>query len=459
MILPERMRANPKGEGILTGFQNNILIRRKHYMKKRFLVFVMMCLAFVGLNMQAAMAAEVDILINKLLEKNIITQDEATQLISDMQKEGARENEAIKTVVAEAAKEEAKNNKQVLPKWVENMTIGGDVRMRFQTEDASNDTNPRRDRWRIRLRTGITSKINDQWSAAFGFATGGGTDGTDPISRNQTLTDEFQAPGARVDYAYIKYMPTKDITLMAGKIKNPIWITKDMIWDHDAMPDGLGGTFNFKASDNITFFITPGYFILKEIKETTKDPAMIAIQPGMNWKINNNLNFKVAGAYYNFMNVQGADMNVHSDGGNSRDADKKWIYRMNSTAFDAELGLKMANFLKNVSAFGEYVSSDADTDNTGWNAGIKLGESVSEKGQWQFIYNYRNLEKDAWVDWLPDSDFMGGSTGVKGSELEFSYGLSKNVSFGLDYYMNNAPIDNPANKKQNLLQVDLLVKF
>jgi len=429
-------------------------------MKKKFLVFALiMTLALIGLNTRSGRAGEADILVNKLVEKKILTQDEAAQMITDMLKEGPRQNEEIKTLVAESAKEEAKNNKQVLPSWVQNMTLSGDIRVRYQTEDVNNDTNPRRDRWRIRLRTGVTSRINDQWGAAFGLATGGGTDGTDPISRNQTLTDEFQAPGARIDYVYIKYTPVKDMTFMAGKIKNPLWITKDMIWDHDAMPDGLGGNLNFKASDSITFFVNPGYFVLKEIKETTKDPAMLAIQPGMNWKISDSLNFKVAGAYYNFINVQGTDMSVHSDGGNSRDAVNKWLYKMNSTAFDAELGLKMSNFLKNISVFGEYVKSDADADNTGWDAGIKLGESVSEKGQWQLVYNYRNLEKDAWVDWLPDSDFMGGATGVKGSEFEFSCGLNKNVSFGLDYYMNNQPIDNPTDKKQNLLQVDLLVKF
>jgi len=435
-----------------------IMKRRKYIMKKRFLVFVMMCIAFIGINTQNAKAAEVDILINKLLEKNIISQDEATQLISDMQKEGARENEAIKTVVAEIAKEEAKNNKQVLPKWVENMTLSGDFRIRYQTEDVDNDNNPSRNRWRIRLRTGVESKINDQWKAGFGFATGGGDNGADPISRNQTLQDEFQAPGLRVDYAFAQYAPNKNITMVAGKFKNPIWTTKDLIWDADANPDGLAATFSFKASDKLSFFVTPVYYVLDEFK-TGADPAMLAIQPGMNWKINDSVNFKVAGAYYANKNVKGNDMSIWSQGNNSKDAAEKWLYDLSSTVFDGELGVKLPFFLKNVSLFGEYVKSDADTDNTGWLAGLKLGdEKVKESGQWQFIYNYRNLEKDGWVDWLPDSDFYSGKTGVKGSEFELTCGLSKNVTFGLDYYK-SAPIDNPNKKDQTLLQADLVFKF
>jgi hypothetical protein len=339
------------------------------------------------------------------------------------------------------------------------MTIGGDFRLRYQSEDIDNDGKPARNRWRIRLRTGVESKVNDQWKAGFGFATGGGDDGTDPISRNQTLQDEFQAPGLRIDYAYAQYTPNKYITMLAGKFKNPIWATKDLIWDTDANPDGLAATFNFKASDNLSFFVTPAYFILEEEKLSTKDQAMFVIQPGMSWKINSSTNFKIAGAYYGFQNVKGSDMSIHSQGTNSKDANGKWLYDYNSTALEAELGINMTSFVKYGSIFGEYVRTDADTNNTGWLAGIKLGdEKVKEFGQWQFIYNYRNLEKDGWVDWLPDSDFYSGKTGVKGSEYEFTFGLNKNVTFGLDYY-SSQPIDNLSKKNMSLIQADLVVKF
>ncbi len=423
-------------------------------MKKRLFVMVMICMVFIGFNARVPQAAEVDILINKLVEKRIITQDEAAQLIDEMRKEGARENEAIKTVVAEAAKEEAKNNKQVLPSWVSSMTLSGDLRVRYQTEDVDNDGKPARNRWRIRLRPGLDAKINDQWKAGFGLATGS----DDPISTNQTLENEFQSPDIRLDYAYAQYSPTKDIKIMAGKLKNPLYTTKDLMWDNDARPDGLAATFNFKASDKIGFFITPAYFILEEFS-TADDPAMMVLQPGMTWKINDNVNFKIALAYYDFKNVKGSNMSVHSQGTNSTDAGGLWLYDHDSTAFDAELGFKISSFIKYASVFGEYVKSYADTDNIGWLAGITFGdEKVNESGKWQFTYNYRDIEKDAWVDWLPDSDFYEGETGTKGSEFEFVFGIAKNVTLGLDYYLNQ-PIDNPANKDMSLLQADLVIKF
>jgi hypothetical protein len=424
-------------------------------MKKRLFVMVMICMVFIGFNTRVPQAAEVDILINKLVEKRIITQDEAFQLMDEMRKEGVRENEAIKAVVAEAAKEEAKNNKQVLPSWVENMTLSGDLRVRYQTEDVDNDGKPSRNRWRIRLRPGLDAKINDRWKIGFGLATGS----DDPISTNQTLENEFQTPDIRLDYAYAQYSPTKDIKIMAGKLKNPLYATKDLMWDGDARPDGLAATFNFKASDNVSFFITPAYFILEEFSATKDDPAMIAFQPGMTWKINDNVNLKVAGAYYDFKNVKGSNMSVHSQGTNSTDAGGLWLYDHDSMAFDTELGFKIPSFIKYASIFGEYVKSDADTDDAGWLAGITFGdEKVNDSGKWQFIYNYRKIEKDAWVDWLPDSDFYGGETGTKGNEFEFTFGLAKNIILGLDYYLNQ-PIDNPANRDMSLLQADLVIKF
>ena len=76
-------------------------------------------------------------------------------------------------------------------------------------------------------------------------------------------------------------------------------------------------------------------------------------------------------------------------------------------------------------------------------------------------YNYRRLERDAWPDFLPDSDFFGGDTNVKGHEVEFKFGLHKYVTMGLDYY-HSEPIRLPAGQPEldeDLIQIDLLLKF
>ena len=80
---------------------------------------------------------------------------------------------------------------------------------------------------------------------------------------------------------------------------------------------------------------------------------------------------------------------------------------------------------------------------------------------WQGKFNYRRLERDAWPDFLPDSDFYGGNTNAKGWEFEFVMGLHKNVTLGLDYY-NAELIRFPVGtteREQDILQLDLVLKW
>ena len=95
-------------------------------------------------------AGEVDVLINKLVEKGILSQPEATHLLMDMQKEGAREKNVAKEIATEAAKEETKTSMVQIPKWVDKIKLKGDLRFRYQDEDKDDDGRPSRQRWRVR---------------------------------------------------------------------------------------------------------------------------------------------------------------------------------------------------------------------------------------------------------------------------------------------------------------------
>ena len=90
-------------------------------MKRFIFILTIVELFMVSLGNGPTYAGEVDILINKLVEKGILSRSEASALIQDMQKEGARQKEELKAVATEAAKEEAKASAVQLPKWVEKM--------------------------------------------------------------------------------------------------------------------------------------------------------------------------------------------------------------------------------------------------------------------------------------------------------------------------------------------------
>ena len=61
-------------------------------------------------------------------------------------------------------------------------------------------------------------------------------------------------------------------------------------------------------------------------------------------------------------------------------------------------------------------NDDADDLDTGYLAGFKLGKAKS-KGSWQFQYQYEDLEADATLGAITDSDFMGGGTDGEGHKF------------------------------------------
>ena len=341
-----------------------------------------------------------------------------------------------------------------IPSWIKNTEIKGDLRFRYQTEDRPSERNDTeqidRNRWRLRWRFGMESKPNDQWKVGFGLASGS----DDPRSTNQTLDNYFDSPDARLDYACATWMPMENIELTVGKFKNPIWSTKDLMWDSDIMPEGMAASFDFKTSDTLGFFITPAFFIIDEYAdeddaaEPEDDPNMMAIQAGAKMDFTAHISSKLAVSYYKINHTEEIDFFMGEEDASA------W-------AVDGEIGF--SGLPVYVGVFGQYVSSDADDYNTGYLFGVKCGDKkVKEFGDWQIKYNYRKLEALAWWDQLPDSDFMGGDTNVKGSEIELVVGLHKNVTLGLDYY--KAEVDettgyDPNEEDQDLLQLDLVVKF
>lgn len=437
---------------------------------KRAAALTFLMILLITFTAPLATAGEVDILIKKLVERGILTQSDAEELKKEIRKEPAKEKaereHATKELAAETAKEvstkEAKASISKLPKWVQNTKVKGDLRLRYQNENRDGDSNPRRERGRFRLRVGIETEVNEQWAVGFGISSGG----DDPRSTNQTLEDTFSSPDLRIDYAYARYSPFEWVDLLGGKFKNPIWKPKDLLWDSDIRPEGLAAPLEFDIHPDVELFLTPAFFILEEFKEKKGDPWMFAFQSGIKWKITDSVNFKLAGAYYVFHDVAGNSFDF-SETTNSPAGSKTIANDPDAIAAGAELGFKFDGPIPYFGLFGELVkalgvdedkSEDNKEDDLGYLVGFKFGHKEVEKfGQWQAKYNYRRLERDAWPDFLPDSDFYGGETNAKGHEAEFVFGLAKNVTIGADYY--KAENIRGDEQEEDVLQIDLILKF
>ncbi len=438
-------------------------------MKKIALVVCMMGMLFFGAGSEISFAAEVDVLINKLVEKGLLTKDEATQLLQQMQQEDVRQETVIKETAEKAAREtvqkEAKSGGwDKVPDWVNRIHVKGDFRLRYQYQDIKKDdgTNPDRNRGRYRWRLGAVADVtkDKQWQVGFGLASGSG----DPRSTNQTFANAFETPDVRLDYAYAQYQPFKWIKAIGGQMKNPIFTVKDLMWDSDIRPQGVAVPINYAWSDSGAFFMNSGLFVLGEYNDTKKtDPFMVFFQPGVSMKFSKMFSFAASATYYLNSHVKGNEFKKYGSKTNSTDANGNLIYDYNSLSFNGKFDMNFGGPVPGAGVFGTFVKSDADSKDKGWLAGLWFGHKDYNKelGKWRVKYNYRYLEKDAWLDFLPDSDFYDGKTNAKGHEIEITVGLAKNVWFALDYYRAMKIDYDPGKTEelQNLLQCDFNFKF
>ena len=83
-----------------------------------------------------------------------------------------------------------------------------------------------------------------------------------------------------------------------------------------------------------------------------------------------------------------------------------------------------------------------------------------DPGSWEFFYNYRELEADAVVGQLSDSDFIGGGTDGRGHKFGYTYQIRKNTQGSLTYLHNE---DDTGSNGRDLdyrrFQADLKLKF
>jgi hypothetical protein len=407
----------------------------------------------LGLASVPVHAGEIDILLDKLVEKNVLTPLEASIIRDETKQQVIKDTQGGKSYA--------------VPAWVQKTRIKGDLRLRYQYERRENDTEGR-ERGRIRYRLGFETEVNDQFKVGAGLASGG----EGARSTNQTFGDlggAFETPDIRLDYAYGEYKPMKGVKVVAGKFKRKpyLWVPTDLLWDGDINPEGTSINIVKSLTDEVEGFFNGGVWLLRHQDQVDMtDPFLAYSQAGIQWK-SEKMDAKVAGTQYSFNGVQGqtqfdqnssADTNTYTGG--------VYKYDYDSYAVGAEFGVKELfgglplKFDERIAVFGEYVQNfDPEEQNIGWIAGVKFGhKKVKKQGNWQFKYMYAVLGKDAWLDALPDSDrYDPGRTDVKSHEASIQYALKNNVILGLDYY-NSDRIKSSKNRDQ-IIQADLLLKF
>jgi hypothetical protein len=359
--------------------------------------------------------------------------------------------------------------------WLEQIKIYGDFRYRFECRDRDWKSDPKDDRHRIRARVGIKFKINEEYLFDVRFATAeflsdeddAVVPGTGANSSNQTIGDYWSDKNLWLDRAYVAYTPQsiKGLTGLAGKMYNPFYMAgkSDLIWDGDVNPEGLGVQYVRSLSEKDELFLNglAGYI---EENGSSADIRMMGGQVGLAHTFADSSKATFGVSYFDYSNIEGGNLPEINDqvidggaAGNTSTDGTTYDYDYNLVECFGEYAMKIGKMP--VSLFGDYVVNTASKvkEDTGWLAGLTLNKAKNP-GDWDFTYNYRDLEADAVLGAFADSDFGDGGTNVRGHKFNLNYAAAKNTTLGLTYFLGENLKQKPEDNYKRI-QVDLSVKF
>jgi len=435
-----------------------------------------------GMLMPSAQAQSADALLDKLVEKGILTVKEANEL---------REQ-------ADDGFTKAYQTKSGMPDWVQQLRLYGDFRGRyenFQFDNGDGTSNKDRNRFRYRLRAGLTALLASNFEAGFRLTSSEptGSFGGDPISGNTTFQDNGSKKFVYIDLAYGKWTPINahgwTVSGIIGKIENPFTVS-DMVFDGDYTPEGGALTVAYNINEKHSLKLVGGGFILDEIAQGSsagQDALWLGWQGRWDAKWTPHLASTLGLGWFAVSDrstlTNGAVPNINV--GNTREPGTGVLaYQYNPIVADAAITytLDKGPFYAGpfpVRVAGEYMyNPGAPGMNCGWWAGAFFGKS-GKKRTWEASYRYKRLEADAWYEEFVDSDFgafyptgLGNSgqgsgyragTGLEGHIIKVVYSLSDAFSIGGTYFLVDQ-IDSPSgvaddDTTAHRLQIDAVWKF
>jgi hypothetical protein len=408
-----------------------------------------------------ARAQSADALIDKLVEKGILSVREAQDLRDEADKN-------FSTAV---------QSKLGMPDWVTGYKISGDFRARFEHFSSDHAGFGERERFRSRLRFGITVNMLDNLEAGFRLASGDpkGTAGN-PLSANSTFQDNFSRKNIYIDAAYGKWTPVNSggwlVSATVGKMDNPFFFTP-MVFDNDLTPEGAAFQMSRAINDKHTVSATAGAFVLDEEQYSASDPFLYGGQLLWNAKWTDKIattlgagGFKIVGDHQ----LNTANVPLINEG-NTRKIVSETVPPNNTAQtlyvlqdqfmpviLDASATYTLDTFPLYTGKFpikvaGEFMQNlQTSSKNQGFWLGVTFGKAGT-KHSWDITYRYERLEADAWYDQLVDDDngafypgdmptanstfgYFGG-TNVKGHMIQFNYSFTDSLTFTATCFIND----------------------
>jgi polyhydroxyalkanoate synthesis regulator phasin len=369
-------------------------------------------------------------LIDLLVKKGIVTDQEGEQLRADLVKDFAANSSAGKLNVSASLSE---------------LRISGDVRVRYEYRQGQNPTgdNVDRNRFRYRLRPTITGQLGSDWFFGFRLENGSG-------ARSSNVTWSAQGgPWAKTDGAvyvgqvYLGYRPNADWTITAGRIPNP-FVNTLMVWDGDINPEGFAEQFK-KTVGTSNYFMNFGQLLYDSANPQNsiapainrQDQYLLGWQAGATFKLNETNTIQLAPAVYNYVNNKPTSKNFAGA-----------FSPTNLTAVNNLFVIDMPfeyNFVLAGSApsrvFGDVAYNtdgknrarkfgrpDLDNQVYAWQFGYQYGKAKL-KGEWDAKLYYQAQGLFSLDPNLVDSDIFDSRTNMKGLVLTANFMLTDALTF------------------------------
>jgi hypothetical protein len=433
-------------------------------------------------------------LLDLLVRKGLITDQEAEDVRADLVKESAATSAG----------------KLKLSTPLTELELYGDARLRYEVrsgQTASPDPiNPpgdtyQRDRARYRLRIGLRGTLVDDWFFGIRLETS-----TSPRSTNVTFGDDSSVNGPfskdsdriSVGQAYLGYKGIRDLTLVAGRMPNP-FITSSMVWDPDINPEGLAEqfkhTFTFSTGGgssssagttmskdgktvatagstsepqkmSIDLFANFGQFVYDDTNPENPvgpspsgvpktDALLLGWQVGMKVNFPHDFYFQIAPTIYNYTGT-GDSFNSHFVGDPSFKVtdpvtgvvttvvpNQTGVNNLLVLDVPAEVGWKVGELPMRV--FGEFAHnfsgddrasaaghSDKTDDVNAYQIGLGVGK-LKDKGSWELRGYWQHVDQFALDPNLVDSDAFDSRVNLQGLVFTFGYAITDAVTANLTY--------------------------
>ena len=455
-------------------------------LRKTFVLITMAASLIAGA--LTARAQDAGALLDLLVKKRLITDQEAEEVRGELTKDAAATS----------------TGKLKLSTPITEIELYGDVRVRYEsrqgetgapsTLDPSNDT-LKRSRERYRLRLGLRGTLADDWFFGIRLETS-----QNARSTNVTFGDDAgpfgkASDGMNVGQAYLGYSGFRDIRLTVGKMPNPL-VTTLMVWDEDINPEGMAEqwkhTYNLNFGGGSTpavesyakdgkavaavaeepfkvkldLFVNTAQFVYDNVTSTNplgarpavggrlvpnSDAFLLAWQLGARVTFPTNFYFQLAPTLYNYTG-NGDNFNVFFSGDPDRLVGTPAVRTArNQTGINSllvfdmpiEVGWKIGELPMRI--FGDFAVNlegddralaaghpDKGDQRYAYMVGLGIGQ-IKVKHDWQINIFWDHTEQYSLDPNMVDSDLWDSRVNMEGVAVSAAYALSDAVTFKLTY--------------------------